>query len=67
VTEVDEAVTECTRRAGPPPNCDEIIVSSGYEYYHYNCDGADDRVRQLYIVVSVEYLLSRDTTCPYYL
>ncbi|KAF6030873.1 UFSP1 [Bugula neritina] len=27
----------------PPPNCDEIIVSSGYEYYHYNCDGVDDR------------------------
>jgi len=49
----------------PPPNCDEIIVSSGYEYYHYNCDGVDDRVRQLYIVVSVEFLPSRDTTCPY--
>jgi len=51
----------------PPPYCDEIIVSSGYEYYHYNCDGVDDKVRQLYIVDSMEFLPSCDIACSYYL
>lgn len=28
----------------PPSDCDKVVTCSGYSYYHYSCDGLDDRV-----------------------